>query len=245
MPGILYVIGMPIGNLDDLSVRALRILRAVNFIAAEEPAVTRRLLEHYGLSVPVTSYHNLNKETKTPVILERLYEGEDAALVCDAGTPALADPGAFLIRRTLEAGLRVSPIPGPSAVATAVSVSGLAADRFLFLGMLPQRPSQRRRLLMRIARAQDTTVLFVPGAELCHVLNKLEGVLKRRRVVLVTDATMPEEFIVTGQVKQLRTLITAHGHVNECTLVIEGRSARKKPIRQVGRRNVIRRRAFE
>src|SRR5579884_2220496 len=129
MAGILYVVGTPLGHLDDLSPRALSILRDVDFIAAEDPAVTKSLLDRHDIATPVTSYQNLNKEAKTPVILKRLEEGETAALVCDAGTPGIVDPGCFLVRQALDRGITVSPIPGPSAVTAALSVSGLSADR--------------------------------------------------------------------------------------------------------------------
>src|SRR5574341_18993 len=150
MAGILYIVGTPIGHPDDITLRAVRILKRVAIVAAEDPRCTQALFVRHAIHTPLTSYHNLNKEDKTPVLIRRLAEGQSVALVSDAGTPMISDPGAFLVTRALEAGIRVTPVPGPSAVLAALSASGLAGEAFVFLGSLPERAGPRRRLLLEM-----------------------------------------------------------------------------------------------
>ena len=139
MPGTLYVVATPIGNLEDVTLRALRVLREVSVIAAEDTRRTSRLLQHYSISTPTTSLHAHNEDGKTPGLIERLRGGESIALVSDAGTPVVSDPGALLVAAAHAAGLRVEPVPGPSAALAALSASGIAADEFLFVGFPPAR----------------------------------------------------------------------------------------------------------
>ena len=155
----LYVVATPIGNLEDVTVRALRVLGEVGLIAAEDTRVTRKLLTRYQIHTPVTSYHEHNKMTKLPSLLAALAE-KDVALVSDAGTPGISDPGFELVRTAAEAGFQVIPIPGPSAVTSAVAVSGLPADQFVYLGFLPRRRAERQRLLSSLASETRTLVAF-------------------------------------------------------------------------------------
>src|SRR5215216_4025343 len=157
--GTLYVVATPIGNLEDLSPRAVRVLREVDLIAAEDTRHSRRLLTHFAITTPTVSYHEHNKRKRRELLLEALASG-DVALITDAGTPAVSDPGSDLVTAALAAGHRVSPIPGPSALAAAVSASGLTDGPFLTLGFLPRERGERRRLIARAATAGFPLVIF-------------------------------------------------------------------------------------
>src|SRR5262245_33189412 len=151
MPGTLYVVATPIGNLEDITLRALRVLREVTLIAAEDTRRTARLLQHYSISTPTTSLHEHNEHRKSRALVERLLAGESVALVTDAGTPVVSDPGASVVAAAHGAGIKVEPIPGPSAAMAALSASGLPADQFLFLGFPPSRSRERRAWLRAVA----------------------------------------------------------------------------------------------
>jgi 16S rRNA (cytidine1402-2'-O)-methyltransferase len=143
MPGILYVVATPIGNLEDVTFRALRVLREVSLIAAEDTRRTARLLQHYSIPTPTTSLHEHNERTRTPALIERLQRGESLALVSDAGTPVLSDPGAWLVAAAHAAGIKVEPVPGPSAAVAVLSASGVVSDGFVFAGFPPSRSNAR------------------------------------------------------------------------------------------------------
>ena len=230
MPGILYLVSTPIGNLADMTFRAVTVLGQVHFIAAENPHVTRQLLDHYAIGTPVTTYHQLNKEEKTPVILKRIHDGNDAALVCDAGTPVIADPGAFLISKALAAGIAVSPVPGASAVMAALSASGLPSDEFVFLGMFPHRSVARRRLTIALREETRTAVLFILVKHLVTALDLLQPVLGARRIVTAHNLTTSREALFPGTVSDLlhrfeNNLGLMEGEV---TLIIEGKQKKTK-----------------
>ena len=226
MPGTLYLVSTPIGNLEDLTFRAVKILRNVHFIAAENPQVTRQLLDHYAIETPVTTYHQLNKEVKTPLILKRLQDGNHAALVCDAGTPVIADPGAFLISKALAAGIAVSSVPGASAILAALSSSGLPADEFVFLGMFPQRPVARRRFAAAFGEEPRTAVFFISVTQLETALNLLHPILGKRRIVVANNLTTANEALLRGRVSDLLEELSRNPLKGEVTLIIEG--SRKK-----------------
>lgn len=226
MPGTLYLVSTPIGNLEDLTFRAVRILRDVHFIAAENPQVTKQLLDHYAIETPMTTYHQLNKEEKTPLILKRLQDGNHAALVCDAGTPVIADPGALLISKALAAGITVSSVPGASAIMAALSSSGLPSDEFVFLGMFPQRLTARRRFAVTLGEETRTAVLFISVKQLPTVLELLHPVLGRRRIVAANNLTTGNEAVSRGRVSELLERFSRNPLEGEVTLIIEGR--RKK-----------------
>ena len=155
----LYVVATPIGNLEDMTLRGLRVLREVSLIAAEDTRTTRKLLSHYDIHTPLTSYYDHNKDQKLPQVLQALEQG-DVALVSDAGTPGISDPGLELVRAAAAAGFPVVPVPGPSSVVTALAVSGIPADRFLFLGFLPRSKGERQALLRSVAAMPFTLVIF-------------------------------------------------------------------------------------
>lgn len=233
MTGTLYLVSMPIGHPDDLTLRALRILRNVPIIAAEDPARTKPLLAAHAIETPLTSYQDLNKDDKTPVLIRRLQGGESVALVSDAGTPAVVDPGLFLIRQALASGIRVVPVPGPSAALAAVPASGLSGDRFVFEGFLPRRSEARRRSLAVLRHDPRTVVLFETPARLRSTLAAIRNLLGNRRLVLAHDLTKPDEELLRGTVEEVLKTLAPRSLRGEVTLVVEG--AGRGPAKRHGK----------
>jgi 16S rRNA (cytidine1402-2'-O)-methyltransferase len=218
---VLYVIATPIGNLEDISLRALRLLREVKLIAAEDTRTTRRLLNAYNIKTPLTSYHEHSKRAKLDYLLDYL-ENEDLALVSEAGMPGLSDPGYELIVAAIERGIPVVPIPGASAVITALVVSGLPTDQFLYVGFLPRRKGQRQRLLNSIVDEPRTIVAFETPHRLKETLNDIGEILGDRRLSVCRELTKIHEEIFRGRVSQAREhFVEARG---EFSLVIEGKT---------------------
>jgi 16S rRNA (cytidine1402-2'-O)-methyltransferase len=218
---VLYVIATPIGNLEDISLRALRLLREVNLIAAEDTRTTRRLLNTYNIKTPLTSYHEHSKRAKLDYLLDYL-EKEDLALVSEAGMPGLSDPGYELIVAAIERGISVVPIPGASAVITALVVSGLPTDQFLYVGFLPRRKGQRQRLLSSIVDEPRTIVAFETPHRLREALSDIEEILGNRRLSVCRELTKVHEEIFRGRVSQARKhFVEPRG---EFSLVIEGKT---------------------
>jgi len=217
----LYVMATPIGNLEDISLRALRLLREVKLIAAEDTRTTRRLLTVYDIKTPLTSYHEHSKRAKLDYILDYL-EKEDLALVSEAGMPGLSDPGYELIVSAIERGISVVPVPGASAVITALVVSGLPTDQFVYVGFLPRRKGQRQRLLNSIAEERRTIVAFETRHRLTEVFNEIEEILGDRRLCVCRELTKVHEEIFRGRVSQAREhFVEPRG---EFSLVIEGKT---------------------
>lgn len=185
MSGILYVVATPIGNLEDITLRALRIFRDVSLIAAEDTRRTARLLQHYSISTPTTSLHEHNEYARTDALVARLVRGESIALVSDAGTPIIADPGHVLVAAARAAGIRVEGIPGPSAVATALSIAGLAASEFTFLGFPPSRANERGRWVERVAKETRLVVFFEAPHRIRQTLAALELAVGPDRVIAI------------------------------------------------------------
>jgi 16S rRNA (cytidine1402-2'-O)-methyltransferase len=217
----LYVIATPIGNLEDISLRALRLLREVKLIAAEDTRTTRRLLTAYDIKTPLTSYHEHSKRAKLDYILDYL-EKEDLALVSEAGMPGLSDPGYELIVSAIECGISVVPVPGASAVITALVVSGLPTDQFVYVGFLPRRKGQRQRLLNSISEERRTIVAFETRHRLTEVLNEIEEILGDRRLCVCRELTKVHEEIFRGRVSQAREHFAEPR--GEFSLVIEGKT---------------------
>ena len=217
----LYVIATPIGNLEDISLRALRLLREVKLIAAEDTRTTRRLLTAYDIKTPLTSYHEHSKRAKLDYLLDYL-EKEDLALVSEAGMPGLSDPGYELIVAAIGRGISVVPIPGASAVITALVVSGLPTDQFVYVGFLPRRKGQRQRLLNSIAEDRRTIVAFETRHRLTEGLNEIEEILGDRRLCVCRELTKVHEEIFRGRVSQAREHFAEPR--GEFSLVIEGKT---------------------
>ncbi|MGH7261499.1 MAG: 16S rRNA (cytidine(1402)-2'-O)-methyltransferase [Nitrospiraceae bacterium] len=228
MAGSLYIVGTPIGNPDDLSLRALRTLQDVAVIAAEDPQCTQALLIRHGITTPLTSYQNDNKEEKIPVLIQRLREGRSVALVSDAGTPAIVDPGALLICEALRQGIAVVPVPGPSALLAALSASGLPGDTFVFAGVLPARQAARRKFLRALRPDQRTIVLFESPRRLPAALKALRAALGNRRIILACNLTTPQERFFRGTIDEIIRAPTTRAIQGELTLVIEGAQPRRQ-----------------
>ncbi len=227
--GTLYLVATPIGNLEDLSPRALRILRDVRLIAAEDTRVTRKLLARFDVHTPLTSYFEQNKLAKLDSVLAALSQG-DVALVSDAGTPAINDPGFELVRAALSEGYTVCPIPGPSAPLAALAASGLPTDAFLYLGYLPRRSSDRRELFEKIADLSYTLVFLESPHRLLGGLIDLESGLGDRQVAVARELTKVHEQIWRGTLKAAIAYFTANEPRGEFSLVVEGKSKEKKQL---------------
>jgi len=217
----LYVIATPIGNLEDISLRALRLLQEVKLIAAEDTRTTRRLLNAYNIKTPLTSYHEHSKRAKLDYLLGYL-EKEDLALVSEAGMPGLSDPGYELIVAAIGRGISVVPIPGASAVVTALVVSGLPTDQFLYLGFLPRRQGQRQRLLSALVDEPRTIVAFETRHRIREALSDIEEILGDRRLAVCRELTKVHEEIFRGRVSQAREHFAEPR--GEFSLVIEGKT---------------------
>jgi 16S rRNA (cytidine1402-2'-O)-methyltransferase len=225
--GTLYLVATPIGNLEDLSPRALRVLKEARLIAAEDTRVTRKLLAHFGLHTPLTSYFEHNKLTKLDAILGALSEG-DVALVSDAGTPALNDPGYELVRAALETGHPVCPVPGPSAPVAALVASGLPTDAFLYLGYLPRKSPERRELLERVATQPYTLIFLEAPHRLLESLADLSAVLGDREAAVARELTKVHEEIWRGTLAEARVHFSKNKPRGEFTLVVAGRPSDEK-----------------
>ena len=218
---VLYVIATPIGNLEDISLRALRLLREVKLIAAEDTRTTRRLLNAYDIKTQLTSYHEHSKRAKLDYLLDYLEE-EDLALVSEAGMPGLSDPGYELIVAAIGRGISVVPVPGASAVITALVVSGLPTDQFVYLGFLPRRQGQRQRLLGSIADEPRTIVAFETRHRIREALSDIEEMLGDRRLSACRELTKVHEEIFRGRVSQAQEHFAEPR--GEFSLIIEGKT---------------------
>jgi len=218
---VLYIIATPIGNLEDISLRALRLLQEVKLIAAEDTRTTRHLLSAHNIKTPLTSYHEHSKRAKLDYLLNYL-EKEDLALVSEAGMPGLSDPGYELVVAAIERGISVVPVPGASAVITALVVSGLPTDQFLYVGFFPRRKGQRQRLLSSIVDEPRTIVAFETPHRLNEALSDIEEILGNRRISVCRELSKVHEEIFRGRVSQAREHFAEPR--GEFTLVIEGKT---------------------
>jgi 16S rRNA (cytidine1402-2'-O)-methyltransferase len=217
----LYLVATPIGNLEDISARALRVLREVRLVAAEDTRHSGKLLAHFDIQTRLVSYHEHNKLVRLDYILEELAQG-DIALISDAGTPALNDPGFELVRAALQAGHEVSPVPGPSAPLAALVASGLPTDAFLYLGYLPRKSSERRRLLAKVSSLEYTLVFLETPHRLMEALQDLEMELGERQVAVARELTKLHEEIFRGTLGQAQQHYLQNAPRGEITLVVAG-----------------------
>jgi len=220
--GTLYLVSTPIGNLEDLTLRAKRVLAEVGVIAAEDTRHTQQLLARYDIHTPLTSYHDHNKEEKAPVLIERLRQGQSIALVSDAGTPTISDPGYLLITGCIAANIPVSPLPGPSAPLAALAASGLPTDAFLFAGFLPRKPGARLKRLEALAPLRETLILFESPHRLVRLLEEVQARLGDRRVAVCRELTKLHEEIIRGRVSEAVERLKGKTVKGEITIVIEG-----------------------
>src|SRR5579864_912007 len=207
MPGTLFVVATPIGNLEDITLRALRVLREAAVIAAEDTRHTSRLLARHAIDTPTTSVHQHNEAQKAVTILARLERGENVALVSDAGTPTISDPGSRLIRRAIEAGFRVEPIPGPSAVMAALAASGLSADGFCFLGFPPTRSNERKQWFERVRSVRGVIVFFEAPHRVHRTLDELRTVVGDCAICVGRELTKLHEELVRGPISIVSSLL--------------------------------------
>lgn len=222
MTGKLYVVATPIGNLEDITQRAIRVLSSVDLIAAEDTRHSRRLLDFLGIATPMTSYHDHAEQAKAPRLVERLGSGADIALICDAGTPGMSDPGYRLVCAAIEAGVRVVPVPGPSAVTACLSVGGLPTDRFVFEGFVPAKAGPRRRFFESLRAETRTIVCFEAGRRLLASLADVEQILGPRRVVVGREVTKMYEDFRRGSVGEVAAGLADAAVRGEVTLLIAG-----------------------
>ena len=229
--GKLFVVATPIGNLEDLTFRALKTLKEVASIACEDTRHTRKLLARYELRKNLISYFEPRERQKIPQVIQRLREGKDVALVSDAGTPGVSDPGFPLIREALRLGFEVVPIPGVSAVTTALSAAGLPTDRFLFLGFPPPKIQAAKNLLETLLQEKATLVFYLPARKLPVFLESIAAVLGQRNTVIAREMTKLHEEFLRGTPAQLMQLWETKPLKGEVTLLIEGfRKKKKQPI---------------
>lgn len=221
--GALYVVATPIGNLKDITFRALEILKGVHFVAAEDTRITRSLLDHYGVETPCVSYNEHNRTEKTPVFLHRLEKGESIALVSDAGSPLISDPGSFLVEEALDRGLPVHPVPGASAPIAALSCSGLFRQGFYFGGFLPKKRSEILKEAERLRHRPDTHVFFESPNRIEKSLEIMREVLgENRRVAVAREMTKRHETLCRGTIGEVLACLGRSPVKGEIVLVIEG-----------------------
>ena len=231
MPGVLYVVATPIGNLEDVTLRALRVLADVDLIAAEDTRRTRTLLERHGIRRPVTSYYDAVERERTPGLVERMKDGQSVALVSDAGTPHVADPGYHLVRGALAAGVAVVPIPGPSAVTTLVSVAGFRAERFVFEGFLPTRAGARAARLAALASESRAIVFFEAARRLdAFLAAAVEALGADREAVVARELTKRYEELLRGTLGELQRRLGGRDVRGEVTVLVAGAAVEKPAL---------------
>ena len=225
--GTLYIVSTPIGNLEDMTLRALNTLKRVDLIAAEGVRHSMGLCRHYGIKTRLTRYNQHNRKLKGPELIGRLKSGSDIALITNAGTPGVSDPGVSLIRQALEENVTVSPIPGPSAVTSALSVSGLPGDRFRFLGFTSNRSSRRKKELKDLVSETQTMVFFEAPHRIRAMLMDMGEIFGDREIVLVREQTKLHEEVIRGSAGPLLERLKGNKLRGEFTLVVSGRDDEK------------------
>ncbi len=225
-PGTLYLVATPIGNLEDITLRALRVLRECDVVAAEDTRRTGQLLKHFGMSKPLLSYFQFNEAKRSEEIIARLQRGEKVALVTDAGSPGISDPGERVVKAALAAGLRVEPVPGPSALVAALTASGLPTDEFHFIGFLPHKSGQRRNKLEALRNFDGTLVLYESPYRVEKLLTELTEVFPERQVVLARELTKKFEEFLRGTPAELLEVMRKRSLKGEFVVLVAGAATR-------------------
>lgn len=220
--GVLYIVATPIGNLEDITLRAIRILKEAAVIAAEDTRHTKKLLDRYGIETPLTSYHDHNKEEKAPLLVARLLEGHDVALVSDAGTPGISDPGYYLINLAIGHGIRIAPIPGPVAAVAALSISGLPTDRFVFEGFLPARRSQRMKRLRELSSDDRTLIFYEAPHRIISAIEDMLAIFGDRNAVLTRELTKIHEEVIRLNLSDMLKRLKKRTMKGEITIMLHG-----------------------
>lgn len=218
--GKLYIVSTPIGNLEDITLRALRVLKEADLIAAEDTRHTRKLLDHYGIGTPSTSYYEHNEKEKAPFLIARIKEGRNVALVSDSGTPGISDPGYRLIKLAVENSIQVVSVPGPSALVSALSVSGMPLDEFTFKGFAPSGEAQRRRFLLELKAPDHTFVMYESPRRVVETLGDIIEVLGDVDVVLAREMTKVHEEVIRGRASEVREAFSGREVKGEITLIV-------------------------
>ena len=226
MAGVLHIVATPIGNLEDVTLRALRVLKEADLIAAEDTRHTRILLSHYDIRTPLISYHEHNEKIQAPKLVERLLGGENIALVSDAGTPAIADPGYRLVVEAIRAGVQVNPLPGPSALAAVLSASGLPTDRFIFEGFLPAKKREREAKLQALRNEIRTLVFYEAPHRLKESLADMRRILGDRETVVAREVSKVHEEFLRGTIEELLRRLGDGEVKGELTVVVRGCGSR-------------------
>ena len=222
MPGTLYIVPTPIGNLDDITLRALRVLKEVELIAAEDTRHTQHLLSHFGIKTALTSYHEHNERDKARMLVERLKSGADIALVSDAGTPAISDPGYRIVIEAIRAGIKVLPLPGAAALTTALCASGLPTDRFLFEGFLPAKSRERKGKLQSLRAETATLVFYEAPHRLLNTLGDLLNILGDLEIAIARELTKVHEEFVRGTLSEVIDALADRDIKGEIVLIVQG-----------------------
>ena len=217
--GVLYIVSTPIGNLEDITLRALRILKEISLIAAEDTRLTRKLLTHYNISTPTVSYYEHNRFTRIPKIIDHLNTGKDVAVVTDAGTPGISDPAYKLIRAAIEIGSRIEAIPGPSASITALTASGLPTDRFIFEGFLPRKKGRKAKLT-RLSAIEATVIFYESPKRIVRTLKDILEFMGDRPAVIGRELTKLHEEMIRGNVSKLLSHFTEKTPRGEFVIMI-------------------------
>ena len=222
--GTLYIVSTPIGNLEDITLRALRVLKEVDTIAAEDTRHSSRLLTHFGISKPLISYWGEKEKTKAEEVLSILGSGRSVALISDAGTPGISDPGTVLIARAIEAGIDVVPVPGPSALITALSISGMSTSEFVFVGFLPPKQSQRTKKLKGLSLERRTVIIYEAPHRIVETVTEMQEIFGNRRTVVIKELTKLFEEVYRGTPAEVLIQLERSKIAGEYVIVVEGRS---------------------
>jgi 16S rRNA (cytidine1402-2'-O)-methyltransferase len=223
--GTLYIVATPIGNLEDITLRAIRVLKEADLIAAEDTRHTRHLLDRYEIATQLTSYHDHNKEEKAPVLVARMLEGKNVALVSDAGTPGISDPGYFLINLAIDQNIPVAPIPGATAAIAALSISGLPTDRFVFEGFLPAKHIARIKRLEELSQEERTLVFYEAPHKIIRAVEDMLQVLGDRHAVITRELTKIHEESIRGTLSEILKRLHEGSIKGEFTVIVHGASA--------------------
>jgi 16S rRNA (cytidine1402-2'-O)-methyltransferase len=221
-PGVLHLVSTPIGNLDDITLRALRVLKEVDLVAAEDTRHTGMLLKHYDLKKSLTSYHDFNKERKAPLLIKRLKDNQSVAVCSDAGTPGISDPAYYLVRLAIRENIKIVPVPGASAFLSALVVSGLPTDRFVFEGFLPAKPGKRKKRLEQLREEKKTIIFYESPHRFARMMDDLAETLGQRRVVVARELTKKFEEVLRGTPETIIRSLGARKIRGELVVLVEG-----------------------
>jgi 16S rRNA (cytidine1402-2'-O)-methyltransferase len=225
--GTLYIVSTPIGNLEDITLRALRVLKEVDIIAAEDTRHSQKLLNHYSIAKPLISYWGEREKVRSEELIQRLNAGESAALISDAGTPGISDPGTVLIRKAIQEGIDVIPVPGPTAFVSALSISGFSTEEFIFLGFLPPKQSQRRKALKELSFEMRTLVLYEAPHRIVQTIADMKKVFGSRQVMVAKEITKLFEVVIRGTLSEILDHIEGSKIAGEYVIVVEGRTEKE------------------